>query len=409
MRGPPPRRQGVSTLITTNRRLTLRRVEDWSPRTKLAVMLLSPTVLAVVLGVGGLLVGLVLALYFARLLAKAFDEVHTSAVRLAAQQSAQESARESALRDSVNEIFVSLSRRTQSLVDNQLRMIDGMVATEPHPDQLAGLVELDHLASRMRRNSENLLVLAGAPLRRATTRPVALADMVRAAVSEVEQHNRIVLEPAPDVVVVGAAMSDVVHLLAELLDNATSFSAPETSIRVVCSVRKDGALRIAIADEGIGLSEQELDELNRQLAGAAPIEAAVSKRMGLFVVSRLAARRGISVRLLENLGAGTVAEVTLPGEVVRPAEPDVTLPASEPDTAPIFDELVSAWFSGGDTWSPIFDELWHVGDRLDKPVSDGTTEAGLPRRVKGALLVRGSVDLERHQAEPPHPIPRSIS
>ncbi|GAA3438458.1 sensor histidine kinase [Kutzneria kofuensis] len=373
--------------------------------------------------------------------ARAFDEVHSSAVRLAVEQAA--------LRHSVNEIFVNLSRRTQSLVQSQLKMIDGMEAEELDPDQLERLFKLDHLATRMRRNSENLLVLAGATLRRSTSQPVPVAELLRAAVSEVEQYTRITLEPTPEAVVIGSAVSDIVHLLAELLDNATSYSPPDTQVTVACTADSDGALRICVADEGVGLPSAELATLNRQLADQASIEAAATRRMGLFVVSRLAARRRIAVRLRPNTGAGTVAEVDLPADLLRPIDrqPPQTAPVPAPaaevpeqrnfamatviaarrhfaereaagdlppapaeqpeepawpldepiEGTPIYEAVASAWFRSTGrqdddrTWRTDFDELWRTGDPLDSPVTAGVTAAGLPRRVKGALLLRGSV------------------
>ncbi|MFI9388631.1 nitrate- and nitrite sensing domain-containing protein [Kutzneria sp. NPDC052558] len=356
--------------------------------------------------------------------ARAFDEVHAAAVRLAVEQAA--------LRHSVNEIFVNLSLRTQSLVQSQLKMIDGMEADELDPDQLDRLFKLDHLATRMRRNSENLLVLAGATPRRTSSQPVPVGDLLRAAVSEVEQYTRITLDPAPDDVVVGAAVSDIVHLLAELLDNATSYSPPDTPVTVACERDGDGALRLRVADEGVGLPPDELATLNRQLTDQAPIEAAASRRMGLFVVSRLAARRQISVRLRPNTGAGTVAEVDLPADLLRPAiespEPGHVAvvpgqrnfalaavvasqlqrkpadpaqpewPVDEPaEGTPLYEAVASAWFRSTGRhdddrdWRADADVLWHAGDPLDNPVTAGFTAAGLPRRVKGALLLRGSV------------------
>ncbi len=376
--------------------------------------------------------------------ARAFDEVHSAAVRLAVEQAA--------LRHSVNEIFVNLSLRTQSLVQSQLKMIDVMEADELDPDQLGRLFKLDHLATRMRRNSENLLVLAGAGLRRSTSQPVSVTDLVRAAVSEIEQYNRITLAPAPDAVVIGSAVSDIVHLLAELLDNATSYSPPDTPITVACSEDPDGTLRIRVADEGVGLPPAELAGLNRQLAAEAPLEAVSSRRMGLFVVSRLAARRRIAVRLTANVGAGTVAEVELPADLLRPDEPP-TEPALSPGTmevprqrnfamatviaarrhfaerrsspevsaepseepvwpvdeptegTPIYESVASAWFRSTGrqrddrTWRTDTDSIWRTGDPLDKPVSAGLTAAGLPRRIRGALLLRGSAP---KAAEPHH-------
>ncbi|MEV4313511.1 nitrate- and nitrite sensing domain-containing protein [Actinocrispum sp. NPDC049592] len=357
--------------------------------------------------------------------ARAFDEVHASAMRLAAEQSA--------LRHSVNEIFVSLSRRTQNLVETQLRMIDTMEADELDPEQLDRLFKLDHLATRMRRNSENLLVLAGATLRRTTTRTIDIADVVRAAISEVEQYTRAVVRPTPDVVLLGPAVNDVIHLLAELLDNATTFSPPETQVVVVCAVRPGGEVCLEVSDEGVGMSPSELDTFNRQLAAPAPIEAAMSNRMGLFVVARLATRRGITVRLRAGVGAGTVAEVTLPADLVRPTPSDTdtvpdgqavtttrisTIPValqaigvhkryardtSATDSAladlpPTLRELTKAWFheEGGRTgadWPEAPTTVRHKanpGSDTTAPAdadSPGHTAAGLPRRLRGAQLI----------------------
>ncbi|MFC0434376.1 nitrate- and nitrite sensing domain-containing protein [Kutzneria buriramensis] len=375
--------------------------------------------------------------------ARAFDEVHSSAVRLAVEQAS--------LRHSVNEIFVNLSLRTQSLVQSQLNMIDGMEAEELDPDQLDRLFKLDHLATRMRRNSENLLVLAGATPRRTSGQPVSVADLLRAAVSEVEQYTRIVLKPTPDLAVVGSAVSDIVHLLAELLDNATSFSAPDTKVTVVCTTDDAGTLRVSVSDEGVGMTPDELGTFNRQLADAASIEAAASRRMGLFVVSRLAIRRGISVRLRANVGAGTVADVGLPAALLHPVDPPETTalvpaqnpkrnyamaavvvaarkrfvegppsdepawPSEEPaEGTPIFEAVASTWFrSAGMTaddenrdWRTDSDALWNLGDSLDNPVIGGFTAAGLPRRVKGALLLKGSAPVA---ADPVVPAPQVTS
>ena len=152
--------------------------------------------------------------------ARAFDAVHAQAVRLAAEQAT--------LQNTVNSMFVNLSRRSQSLVDRQLQLIEELESNEQDPDQLASLFRLDHLATRMRRNSENLLVLAGTDLAKRTTHHVPVVDVLQAAVSEVEQYERVTVEHPPAVAVVGRAANDLQHLLSELLDNATSFSPPET-------------------------------------------------------------------------------------------------------------------------------------------------------------------------------------
>src|SRR5690606_4715810 len=183
-------------------------------------------------------------------LARSFDVVHERAVRLAAEQAL--------LRENVNGIFVNLSRRSQRLVERQLSIIDKLESDEQDPDQLASLFELDHLATRLRRNGESLLVLSGAGLAKTMSKPVPAADVLGAAVSEIEQYSRVELGTIPDVAVHGRAVHDLVHLLAELLDNATYFSEPETKISVRAVVTRRTSLAIQITDRGVGMSEEQL-------------------------------------------------------------------------------------------------------------------------------------------------------
>jgi signal transduction histidine kinase len=248
--------------------------------------------------------------------ARAFDEVHSQAVRLAGEQAQ--------LRANVNDIFVNLSRRTQGLVERQLKLIDRLESGEQDPKQLDNLFQLDHLATRMRRNSENLLVLAGTDAANRSGRPVRLIDVLRAAVSEVEQYQRLVLQQPPAVLVLGRSASDLVHLLAELLDNATQFSPPDSHVMVSSDLGRDGAVAIEVADRGVGMTDAELAEANQRLASPAAVDASVSRRMGLFVVGRLAGRHGIAVQLRRgDAGVGIWATVVMPSRLVRvAAEPD---------------------------------------------------------------------------------------
>ncbi len=242
--------------------------------------------------------------------ARAFDEVHSQAVRLATEQAQ--------LRAGVNDIFVNLSRRTQGLVERQLKLIDRLESGEQDPKQLDNLFQLDHLATRMRRNSENLLVLAGTDATNRSGRPVRLVDVLRAAVSEVEQYQRLVLQQPPAVLVLGRSASDLVHLLAELLDNATQFSPPDSHVMVSSELAADGGVVIEVADRGVGMTEEELAEANQRLASPAAVDASVSRRMGLFVVGRLAGRHGIEVLLRRGeAGVGIGASVLMPSRLVR--------------------------------------------------------------------------------------------
>jgi signal transduction histidine kinase len=244
--------------------------------------------------------------------ARAFDEVHSQAVRMASEQAQ--------LRANVNDIFVNLSRRTQGLVERQLKLIDRLESSEQDPQQLDNLFQLDHLATRMRRNSENLLVLAGTDAANRSGRPVRLVDVLRAAVSEVEQYQRLVLQQPPAVLVLGRSASDLVHLLAELLDNATHFSPPDSHVMVSSDVTADGSVAIEVADRGVGMTEAELAQANERLASPPLVDASVSRRMGLFVVGRLARRHGIDVRLrCGEGGVGVWASVVMPPRLVRVA------------------------------------------------------------------------------------------
>ncbi|MFD8817893.1 nitrate- and nitrite sensing domain-containing protein, partial [Streptomyces sp. NPDC059627] len=236
--------------------------------------------------------------------ARAFDQVHREAVRLAAEQAL--------LRGNINAIFTNLSRRNQSLIEGQLTLITDLENNEADPDQLENLFRLDHLATRMRRNGENLLVLAGEEPGRRWDQPVPLVDVLRAASSEVEQYERVELSGVPEAEIHGRAVTDLVHLLAELLENATTFSSPQTKVRVTATRLPDGRVMIEIHDKGIGLTAEDFADINHKLANPPTVDAAISQRMGLFVVGRLSDRHGIRVQLRPSgEQAGTTSLVML--------------------------------------------------------------------------------------------------
>jgi signal transduction histidine kinase len=239
--------------------------------------------------------------------ARAFDQVHQEAVRLAAN--------EAALRGNVNAMFVNLSRRSQSLVERQIRVITGLEQGEQDSKRLASLFQMDHLATRMRRNSENLLVLAGQELSRRWSRPVALVDVLRAAASEIEQYERVTLNVQPGISIRRETVSDVVHLTAELVENATSFSEAGTPVMLAAQLQGNGWTLIEVTDQGVGMTAEQVGYANWRLANPPVMDVAVSRRMGLFVVARLAARHGIRVRLCPVPSGGLIAQVWLPAEV----------------------------------------------------------------------------------------------
>ncbi|MEV4748728.1 nitrate- and nitrite sensing domain-containing protein [Streptosporangium sp. NPDC049248] len=235
--------------------------------------------------------------------ARAFDEVLREAVRLAGD--------EAKLRNTVNAMFVNLSRRSQSLVERQLSLVERLERGERDDQRLADLFKLDHLATRMRRNSENLLVLAGQEVARRWRQPVELMDVVRASLSEVENYERVTNRVRAEVAVAGPAVSDVVHLLAELVENAVSFSQTNTRVTVSSSRIEGGGVMVSVTDQGIGMTLDELSQANWRLANPQAADASVARHMGLFVVGRLALKHGIRVQLRPQ-GAGLTAMVLLP-------------------------------------------------------------------------------------------------
>ncbi|MFD5095878.1 nitrate- and nitrite sensing domain-containing protein [Amycolatopsis thailandensis] len=260
--------------------------------------------------------------------ARAFDKVHHQALRLATEQAS--------MRTGYSNVFVNLSRRSQSLVQRQLQLIERLERDEEDADQLATLFQLDHLATRMRRNNENLMVLSGAEPGRRSGQPVSATDVVRAAVSEIEQYQRVTVQNPPPVRLVGYAANDLMRLIAELLDNATAFSAPETQVTVATRLVEDGSFGIDILDKGIGMNEAEVAEANARLTEAPNVDLTTSRRMGLFVVGRLASRHRINVSLHGGKDiVGVRATVSVPADLVMvPAGGD-----PGPATGPITQRL----------------------------------------------------------------------
>ncbi|MEC3913488.1 ATP-binding protein [Nocardia sp. CDC160] len=243
-------------------------------------------------------------------LARAVDDIHGQALRLAADQAA--------MRTQVNDMFETLARRSKSLVDHQLSLIEAMEYDEKDPRLLENLFRLDHLAARMRRNGDNLLILAGTKQRRTKSAPVEIADVLRAAISEVEDYERVKLGATPRGSLVEPAASDLAHLFAELLDNALRASPPETDVKFTFAQAHDQGLLIEVADRGIGMPPAEMAEINRRLEAVAEVGPDTARHMGLFVVGRLAERHGLTVRLRPTFDTARDPGVTVTVHVPKP-------------------------------------------------------------------------------------------
>jgi signal transduction histidine kinase len=269
--------------------------------------------------------------------AHAVDELHTQALLLAGD--------EARLRHLVNDMFETMSRRNRTLVDQQLSLIDRLERNEEDPERLDSLFRLDHLAARMRRNGANLLVLAGAQGSRGDQRSaVPLSSVIHAAASEVEDYRRVEASMVPDCTIASPVSDDIVHLLAELIDNALRYSPPTSPVRVSAGFRNDGAVLLQIVDVGLGMTDGDRRIANMRLRAGGEVTPDSARHMGLFAVGRLADRHGIRVRLrgssIEEARSGTTAEIYLPSTVLagadggpaapREASPPVEAAADQP-------------------------------------------------------------------------------
>jgi signal transduction histidine kinase len=251
-------------------------------------------------------------------LGHAFNEVQRTAVQSAVE--------EASVRHGINEVFLNIARRSQTLLHRQLALLDKMERRETEPDELEDLYRVDHLATRMRRHAEDLVILAGAAPGRGWRNPVPVIDVVRGAISEVEDYKRVDIRTVETSAILGRAVGDVIHLLAELLENAASFSPPHTRVQVGGQVLPNG-YAIEIEDRGLGMSTGSLDEANRKLFEPPDFDPTDSARLGLFVVAQLAGRNGIRVSLRRSAFGGITAIVLVPGELVTAGTAPMALPA----------------------------------------------------------------------------------
>jgi signal transduction histidine kinase len=242
--------------------------------------------------------------------ARAFNAAHATAIEAAVQ--------ESQARAGIRNVFLGIAHRSQALVHRQLKILDRLEREEEDPKQLEALFGLDHLATRARRNAENLIILGGQQPGRIWRRPVLLADILRGAIAETTQYKRVRLQGVPRMLLTGTSVGDVMHLVAELLDNATSFSPPQAQVRLYGEPAARGIV-VEVEDNGLGMDDLDRDRHNAVLADPPDFDAMALKgdpRLGLFVVARLAARHGIKVELRSSSYGGTRAIVLVPSTLL---------------------------------------------------------------------------------------------
>jgi signal transduction histidine kinase len=310
---------------------------------------------------------------------RAVSEVQHSAVR-----SAVEEAR---VRRGINEVFLNIARRGQTLLHRQIALLDRMERHETTPEKLEDLYRVDHLATRMRRHAEDLLILAGAAPGRGWRKPVPIVDVVRGAISEVEDYKRIDIRTMEPSGVLGRAVGDVIHLLAELLENAAAFSPPHTRVEVTGQVLPSG-YAIEVEDRGLGMAPDDIEEANRKLSEPPNLDPTGSARLGFFLVAQLANRHGIRVELRPSAYGGVTAIVLLPGDLV-------TVNAEAPGPADRFRERPLVGSGSDDPSRPSLAALqWHGTEKLRT-----VTLPGRPVAVNGAGPVPDTIPRQRTGAD----------
>jgi signal transduction histidine kinase len=259
--------------------------------------------------------------------AQALNTVQDTALGLAVEQAV--------LRRNIADSFVNLGRRNQNLLVRQLDFITSLERVETNPDVLANLFRLDHLATRMRRNAESLLVLAGVEAPRQWATPVPVTDVVRAALGEVEDYQRVAVRGMDPATVVGSTAADLAHLMAELMENALVFSPEDQLVDIRGHAKADGGYLIGVIDTGAGMPPEAMDTANRRLAGSESFTVAPSKYLGHYVAGNLAVRHGIRVSLSPTTGSrGTTATIELPGSVLHQDVLSAGPPPSPPPPGP---------------------------------------------------------------------------
>jgi len=305
--------------------------------------------------------------------ATALSAVQTSALDLAVEQAV--------LRRNISDSYVNLGRRNQNLLSRQLDFITDLERNESDPDTLEGLFKLDHLATRMRRNAESLLVLAGIEPPRQWSAPVKAADVVRAALGEVEDYQRVVVRHLEPAAITGSVASDIAHVAAELLENALSFSPPEQSVEVKGRLTISG-YTLAITDNGLGMSREDLERANRRLAGRESFTVAPSRYLGHYVAGHLASRMGVTVELQDSPAGGVTARIDIPMDLLASDETDPFIVARSPEA------------KAGAAPGPVLDVAAPSGPVTAQTTPTTFTDSGLPRRTRGVPEVETPVVAE---------------
>lgn len=329
--------------------------------------------------------------------AEALGTVHRAALRAAVERAE--------LASGISGVFVNLARRSQILVHRQLALLDSMERRSDDPDELSDLFRLDHLTTRMRRHAESLIILSGAAPGRAWRMPVSLTNVVRAAVSEVEDYARVEVRQLPEAAVAGAAVADLTHLLAEIIENAAQFSPPHTRVRVTGEPVGNG-YAVEVEDRGLGMGKETLAEANRRIAQSEALDLFDSDRLGLFVVSRLAARHDVKVHLRTSPYGGTTAVVLLPTALLQPGVAERAPEAAEP--APQPGERAYARVPDA---TPLQDAAPAQADRraLVAPVPSAK-EPALPRHADSSRHADSChADDPRHQETPSRTPPPGVA
>ncbi len=340
--------------------------------------------------------------------ANAFSTVQRTAVEAAVGQAN--------LRKGVNQVFLNLSLRNQSLLHRQLGMLDSMERATNEPSALADLFRLDHLTTRMRRHAEGLIILSGATPGRGWRDPVPIVNVLRAAIAEVEDYVRVNVASESRDAVVGAAVNDIIHLIAELVENATTFSPPTTRVEIRADIVGNG-FAVEIEDRGLGLTAEELASINERLASPPEFDLANSDQLGLFVVGQLAARHGIRVSLRESPYGGTTAIVLMPHSVIvregeaRQAGPAAGIARPAPSAAPgpplpadasgmiAYRERASSFSLTGRH------RLEAVPESGPEPARSNGTTAGPPGDLWVSPVSPGAASPARGPWEPAQPVP----